>query len=207
MLMKVTGVAVGALLCLMIGAPAHAAIVGDREWRPVGDVTGLTWLEVNAACGATGYCDAGTGTTAPLNGWYWADLTDVQALFDSLIEPGVTNFPDVLSVYWPGDSADIAAAVQLLTPTTVVPEYQATFGWSRISGGYMLPHLFDANDTYGDYAALNYSMSANVRDSRFGVWLYRPAAVPEPEPLWMLALGLGLVTLHRVGRPSHTAVP
>ena len=173
----------------LLGAQsAHAVIVDGKDWRQLTETTGFSWLNVNAACGS-GLCSGSIGGTL-LDGWQWADNSDVASLFDSLIQPGSTQFPTATASYAAAGDADIANAVtNIFTATSVFNPagnaWREVRGITRSSanGATSLAYLSDspfANSL--DYAAFDTTWPTNLGDDTTGIWLYKPAVTPVPVP-------------------------
>jgi hypothetical protein len=175
----------------------RAEIIGDKDWRQPPDTLGMTWSQVDSVCG-TGVCSGGTGALSTLNGWRWATEVEVQALFESLIDPEVINFPnpvgpnvDQFLIYEQVNSAAIDAAIgpSLLSPTQSMDTYERISAWARgnpmpgTNGRYAGGMINGFEPTGIDSATILFSSMTNLTVPR-GAWLYRPLAeVPLPGPL------------------------
>ena len=118
---------------------AHAVVIDGREWRQLTETTNVSWLIVNNACGS-GVCSGSIGDVS-VDGWHWADNSDVQGLFETLIKPGTTQFPTSTTSYFAPGDADIATAVtSVFDPTWIfnlgANQYREVRGLSRsLTGG------------------------------------------------------------------------
>lgn len=190
---------------LMFTQPAAAGpIVGDREWRPLTETTGFSWLMVNAVCG-TGVCHGDLGGVS-VDGWYWADNSDLQALFDELIQPGTTQFPTPTTNYVNANDADIAGVLDsVFAPTTEFFGFREARGFSRTKiddfNAY-LAYFYDSPfANQDDMAVLDSPVPTNFGHSSMGVWLYKPVQeVPEPVTLALLGTALAGVASRRLRR-------
>jgi hypothetical protein len=194
----------------LLGAQsANAVIIDGKDWRQLTDTTGFSWLNVNSACG-TGLCTGSIGSTS-VDGWYWADNSDVAGLFDSLIQPGSTQFPTATTSYSAVADPDIANAVgSIFDPTWSFTLGTSTWnevrGLTRSSsdGTASLAYLSDNPFATGlDYAAFDTSYPTNLGDTHTGIWLYKSVApVPVPEPGMLTLFGVAAAGLFFVRRKS-----
>ncbi len=196
-------------LGLLAARSANAVIIDGKDWRQLTETTGFSWLMVNEACGS-GLCSGSLGDTL-LDGWTWADNSDVASLFDSLIQPGTTQFPTATSSYMAAGDVDIANAVtNIFDPTYIFNP--AGSAWREVrgitrstsNGAATLAYLQDSPfATTLDYAAFDTSYPTNLGDSSTGIWLYKtvdPVAAPEPGTLALF--GVAAAGLFFVRRKS-----
>jgi PEP-CTERM motif-containing protein len=200
----------------LLGAQsANAVIIDGKDWRQLTETTGFSWLNVNEACGG-GTCSGSIGTTS-VDGWYWADNTDVQGLFDSLIQPGSTQFPTSTTSYTAVNDADIANAVTSIFEATSIfnlggNAWREVRGLTRSSanGTTTLAYLSDNPFATGlDYAAFDTTYPTNLGDVGSGIWLYKPATpapVPTPEPATLALFGVAALGLFFVRRERQRSV-
>jgi hypothetical protein len=185
---------------------ANAVVIDGKEWRQVTETTGFSWLLANTACG-TGVCSGSIGDTS-VDGWMWADTTDVLGLFEALIQPDSTQFPTATSSYSAVGDADIANAVtSIFAPTSTFNlggnVYREVRGITRSTAGgtTTMAHLQDNPFATGlDLAAFDTSWPTNFGDTGTGLWLYKPvdaASVPEPGTLALLGLGTAVLGIAR----------
>ncbi len=148
-----------------LGQPSREYSHG-KDWRQLTESTGFSWLMVNEACGS-GLCSGSLFDTL-LDGWTWADNSDVASLFDSLIQPGTTQFPTATSSYMAVGDVDIANAVtNIFDPTYIFNP--AGNAWREVrgitrstsNGAATLAYLQDSPfATTLDYAAFDSICSA-----------------------------------------------
>jgi hypothetical protein len=205
---------VAALVLGLLGAQSAGAVVIDgKEWRQLTETTDFSWLIVNSSCGS-GVCSGSIGDVS-VDGWHWADNSEVQALFDALIQPGSTQFP-TLTNYSAAADADITNAVGgIFDPTSV-------FTWGNISwrevrgitrslagGNTTMAYLSDDPFPNGlDVAGFDTAWPTNMSGTGTGLWMYKPTAVPEPTSLALFGLGLagiGLMRRRRMAAAKHAA--
>jgi hypothetical protein len=196
-------------LGLLAAQSANAVIIDGKDWRQLTETTGFSWLVVNEACG-TGLCSGNIGDTS-LDGWTWADNGDVAGLFDSLIQPGTTQFPTATSSYMAAGDADIANAVtSIFDPTSIFnlggSSWLEVRGLTRSTqnGATTLAYLQDSPfATSLDYAAFDTTYPTNMGDDHTGLWLYKSVTpVPAPEPGTLALFGVAAIGLLFVRRKS-----
>lgn len=174
-------------------AVAHAdgVTMGDKEWRQLTDTSSsFSWNQVATVCDeTTGVC---TGSLGGVNftGWIWATNTDVQELFDALIQPAFANFPTPETNYFSRDygsanDPDIAAAFGdgKFDATFQSTTARTVWGWTRSSvqtnpTQAFAPFIVDVFNPVGsqtDSAALGARLPKDTTRGDVGVWLYRAA--------------------------------
>jgi len=197
-----------------MAASAAGVVVGDKEWRQLTETAGVSYDLAATVCStATGMC-SGSVFGRSFDGWTWASHSDVQALFDMLIQPGTTQFPLSTSFYQAaGNDADIDAAIGAGAFAAMSPRSNLEYvqGLSRTlrdetnaSRATLLnwyEHSYSYSNDYGDLSGI-YQRSATASD--LGFWMYRsvPAPVPLPAAAWLLLsglAGLGFVGRRKAG--------
>lgn len=190
------------VLGLLAAQSADAVIIDGKDWRQLTETTGFSWLVVNEACGS-GLCSGSIGDTL-LDGWTWADNSDVAGLFDALIQPETTQFPTATTSYAVAGDADIANAVtNVFDPTWVFNPGPSA--WNEVrgltrstqNGTTTLAYLQDSPfATTLDYAAFDTSYPTNLADDHTGIWLYKSVApVDAPEPGTLALFGVAAIGL------------
>ena len=179
----------------LLGNAANV-IVGGREWRQLSETDSLSYAAFVNACGlsGTGVCDS------QFAGWTWASNSDVQSLFDEIIQPGTTNFPTSISDYAASNDPDIAAAVR---PPYFQSTYRAFDQFEFVRGitrdlaapgmsyrpeiqSYDGPNLLAT-----DHAFLSNTIASDTTNlfQRGGAWMY-VTPVPLPGAVWLLGSGI-----------------
>jgi len=119
-------------------------------------------------------------TYIDVTGWTWARNTDVQALFEEIIQPGVTNFPTEFSNYSATSDPDIAEALSgesgWFVPTNIDAAGRYLYGLTATDNGDVAyrPDVRDAIPGNTDWVRLGSTLPKTGRQSYTGVWLFRP---------------------------------
>jgi len=196
---KILGLLAVGLLAGPMTAQAVGVVVGGIEWRQLTETRGLSYNMVATVCStADGVCSGNIGATS-FDGWTWASDSDVQDLFEELIQPGSTQFPDITSTYAMANDPDIDAAIGpgAFTSMNDYPEFlnrdfELVRGFSRTAVMYGYPDVFAAwvpyllnafaSDRVDEASLRGETWRTYVSDYSIGMWLYRAVSVPEPEP-------------------------
>ena len=205
------------LACLF--NPAHAVLVGGKDWLQVTDTAGYSWNDFNAIFdNSTGLCNVSgclLGGSVDLTGYTWASTTEVAELFQAYGAGDGTapsEFGQNVGVSLTPGAFDAMFAD--FTPTVASTSFQQINGLSRESALYWytgqvvavgleasryIGNLDSTNDEYWRQA-----FSMNYTNSNTGGWLYKTAAVPEPASL--LLLFSGFISLRLMRRKQLVAV-
>jgi hypothetical protein len=164
-----------------------AVVVDGREWRQLGDTTYVRWNEVAVVCPTDGItpCSGSIyrsvdGAYIDVTGWTWARNSDVQALWESIIQPGVTNFPTEIASYAASSDPDIEQALSgedgWFVPTNTDVAGRYLIGLTATDNGTVAyrPDVRDAIENNTDWVRLGTTLPKTGRQSYTGVWLFRP---------------------------------
>jgi len=188
---------------------ADVVTVNGTGWAQVDLFTNLSWNDINAVC-PNGVCGAGTLNSHDMEGWLWASVDGVNALFNTYLSAGGVSGSQLL-----GPGADF----YLMTDSTWAPAFFAD-GWRStqqstasiqtlglVSGEYSptvgrYPGLIDTQPGYDDIANTSYVIGNAFKDASFGGWFYwageqPPSGVPATATHWLLGLGLAVLGMGR----------
>jgi hypothetical protein len=210
------------LTALLCSSPVQAipitdiVIVDGTEWAQVDDFLGLSWNAIDAVCPlwiCSGTLTSSTGTWQ-MDGWSWAGVDEVNALFNVYLAAAGVAGADLLvgPDYYeePFVSFWATAFIADFGVTNVFPETGvAIAGWTSdeatSSDGYYAvlsarKGLSDSPDSAstGNFAGKTLSSPAN------GGWFFREVASSVPLPSTALLMGLGLLGLGLI-RPRRVA--
>lgn len=166
-------------------------MVAGREWRQLTDTTYVTWNEVAAVCPTDGAIPCSGSILRPqdgaligVTGWTWARSSDVQALFEAIIQPATTNFPTETSTYTIADDPDIARALSGapdgFEPTRIDAAGRYIYGLTATTSAASpdtanRPGMRDAIPGSSDWVNLATTLPKTSRQSYTGAWLFRTA--------------------------------
>ena len=201
---------VGFLLLVSAGWAHGSPIVADgREWLQPADFLGLSWNGVNDACNPAvdGRCTGEIGGF-DLQGWTWASVEDMQALFNFYIGSDELG-PELVSVFsevgtdWAGQ----IFADGFRETATFANGALGIYGWTRTLVPGTVNPAYTAGAAWLENTLQNQAQTGGVSENQvdfvlfggpIGVWFYRePESVPAPSTLVLLALGLWLMGLSR----------
>ncbi len=198
-------------LCLAISLPAHAVVIGDRDWMQVTATTGFSWDDFDTVFDtSTGRCDVvgclldNGADVVDVSGYVWANNADVNNMV--IAATGGAGLP-YLDRTWVWDTGSPTALDSLFisfAQTVVVSGINQIRGWTREEhvhgyGDYIA--LADFTDgIHNDKEALQVGVAASFRPTEYvGGWLYK-ASVPEPSLMVLLLYGLvgmGAIRRHK----------
>jgi hypothetical protein len=177
------------------------------EWAEAGEITDLSWNDIAAVCPQDG-STACIGTLAGMevSDWIWATRDQVRDLFANATDLTDAQLADYL------ENADSTWASQFLslfdaTGAGPVPGLLWAWGWSattdeRFAYNAFSPVMYSYTfpPGYPDQANLLLNPLKSFSDAGLGVWLYRPAAVPEPAMLTVFGSGLLFLSARHLRR-------
>lgn len=186
-------------------------LVDGREWAQVNLFTNNTWNTVNGQCPA-GLCSRGSILNGfDLEGWTWASIYDVQALFNTYT--GQTTLAP--SSYGQTESTWAPAFLAAFNVTEEFGggAFKVVRGWS--STRYDSEHSYApfAGDTTYDQIPDRVSTDAVPFDDNdtipsdigttTGAWFVRDVSqVPAPATLALLGLGLAGIWMSRIKKQA-----
>ena len=202
-----------AVLMLAWAGWAHAIPITDtvtvagREWAQPDDFTSLSWNDIFAVCG-TGPCTGNltaNSITYTMDGWTWAGVSEVNALFNTFLAAAGVASTDLLVSFDVFIGIDSGWAPAFLSDATFdvtfsTDAFRQVSGWmrdgdSQISSNAYQALVLDSTDPMRtfDIASTAFKLDKGVRSAFTGSWFYRP--VPVPVPSTILLMGLGLMGL------------
>lgn len=186
-------------------------VVDGREWAQVNLFTNNTWNTVNSQCPA-GTCSPGSILNGyDLEGWTWASIYDVQALFNAYTgqtTPAPSSYGQTGSTWAPAFLADFN-----MTEGLLFVKVQIVRGWSSTR--------FDPDHSYAPfvgYTTIDFPDRASTDTVPFedndtipsaegattGVWFVRDTSqVPTPTTLALFGLGLASMWISRRKRATE----
>ena len=182
-------------------------VVGDREWAQVELFAELSWLDINQVC-VGGVCNAGTLNGWDVSGWHWATVDEVGGLFSALTpHPGSFGAVSEQQSAWAPAFFDLVG----FNPIIVDGDRRSIVGLTRtLRGTDQAAYLGGVIDRFGsgnDTVSTFTWTEQGTRDPRWGAWLFRTIAVPEPTTFAMAMFGWGaLMSVVRARRWRHESV-
>jgi hypothetical protein len=180
-----------------------AVTVGDTEWAQPDLFAGLTWNYINTICPG-GVCD-GELNGYNVTGMTWANVTDVNDLFNTLLGDDVIGpWPDnTLSGAWdsPWGSLLFDASFRPITSSSSQQRIEALTSKDAGPRDAYSAYWLDITEPPGGTDRI--WSAARVRrelpNNSIGAWLYRdaPAAAPTPATIPLLGIALAALGLSR----------
>ncbi|QFU74431.1 hypothetical protein EY643_01490 [Halioglobus maricola] len=197
-----------AIITLVVSMPARAVEVDGREWLQPVDFINLSWLDVAAVCDSdTGACNGMLGAI-DVTGYTWANVDDVNALFNSFgVSPPLAG-PDAIAEIDSAWAPAFFAAGFISTGccgTSIIATCRETQGgvFNAIA-----PTIIDGADGFQDNAETNFGVPDSNPATDIGAWLYRdiptvvppapaptPVAVPASSAITLLFTALALLAI------------
>ncbi len=190
----------GLVLCVS-AAPVSAASIDytdilGNQWRDLNDTTNLSWNQVATVCPADGITPcAGTVGSTDFTGWIWASRGQVRTVIKEITGlttelDDVANPPQAIA-YVQANSTWAPLALAAFNPTEQIAGFRLVHGWTSTDVGFGILWLIsDAPPGLEDVVRTNIG-DKNIGSPDVGTWLYRPEAVPVPEPTTITLLTLG----------------
>jgi len=206
--------AVMLIACMGGFAPGSFAIpitVDGTEWLQPIDFVNRSWNEISTVCDPTsGLCSGSLGGN-DLTGWTWANVDDVNALFNHYIPgapmgPGPDDLDRPYGTFSTPFFADgwTVTEVQVSGATWVV-------GLARELwfGGAYTPRIGGDEDRGSDLAITEIRTDPSTAAATSGAWFYRAVATPPTETplaptMYLVGLGLAALRYSRRKRKLHT---
>jgi hypothetical protein len=171
--------------------PAHAAVIGGLDWREFSDTVTLSYNDLDGACNATGEC-SGSVSGINLDGWTWASLDEVVAMWISLTGVDLSSYQGTTTLFaYDGQNTTIpfmetaaTGYVEFFTREPLVAGFDA--------GGY----IYDAANYNEIWIYPGYWDYPDRVSGIIGAAMYRSAPTGQaPVPATLALLGLGLCVL------------
>ena len=193
----------------------HAAVtLAGKEWQQPAHFTNLSWNDISATCSSTTGACAGTLNSISLVGWTWASVKEVGALFEAAGIPGFSSPYSpasyaAINATWASAFIDTDAGgpdTGLFDSTGIEDAVSYVWGLTRSSfstqqGSTVAYSPFVQFDPAGvGFATSESSSLLALSDDDLGGWFYRPASIPEPGTVTLLALGLSGLGVFRLRR-------
>jgi hypothetical protein len=207
---RICGIAL--VVCTLFGGARTAAAlpldtayidpVSGLEWAQLEGTTLLTWDQIAGVCATDGVsaCSSNVGSVE-LGGWTWATSAQVLSLFvnasdltpDQLSDqdeatPNSTWAAQLISLF--GSTFTQSGAIGLQALSADGPSFDPQGAWT--------PYVFDAGAGAEDIASRRRVVAKYFASDGVGVWLNRPASVPEPTTLSLTVLGIAGLIARRV---------
>lgn len=199
------------LTCLFVCSPSYALIIdggsvylnGNEYGTFYDDITGLTWLDLNAFTGSTRLIDipdALEGTD-----FRFAEYSEFEGLRSALpgdcgsqpeLCPEFQEEFDYYSQIMGNDNATWMAGIFYVNRSNVYPDSLIIFGESHFYNDPLNPYWFtDLQYTRADMTSAEWG--------GIGAWVVSDvAAVPIPGAVWLFLTGLGLFGVRAKLQPN-----
>lgn len=197
------------------GASITATVtVGANNWAQVNLFTFLTWDEINTQCPA-GVCGAASVLNGwDMDGWKWADVNDVNGLFnhyigsdafgpDSIGMETISLMDGILADGWE-PTADYYWNGFNYIHDILIMGFHANTVPRACCGNAATIEDREVNTAGVPFSHSTYWSNGDgsaVASESIGAWFYRPSEVPIPASTWLFGsaiLGLGVVKRKKV---------
>lgn len=189
----IAGFVVAVSQAVAAGPINDSVIVGSQEWAQVNLFTNVSWNTLNTQCPG-GVCSLTSAVNGyDLDGWTWASIDDVQALFNTFTGQAAS----APSEYTQIDSNWGPIFTSVFTPTSTELGSTFVFGLTStyISFGDVALALVNDSPAGLDTASTEYITQQENAYVTLGAWFVRAAPIEVPVPATLALFGLGLASM------------